>query len=144
MASASRRFFQRLRLWHGGPMALLIGTALVAAGLLQTTTATQTLGCPTGTVLIAKFDFGHNRYEFDKPDGNENVVRITNGSAHGGDWQSTMPVAAIVVKGGPAAVVTWFDPPQTTGEFSGGNLPPVGAGNTPDISNVQFCGQDST
>jgi len=144
MPSATRRFLQRLRLWHGGPVVLLIGTGLVAAGLLQTTTATQTVACPAGTVLIAKFNFDHNRYEFEKPDGNENVVRISNGSENGGDWRSTIAVSAIVVKGGPAAVVTWFDPPQTAGQFSGGNLPDVASGHTPDISNVQFCGQGSS
>jgi hypothetical protein len=139
MPSTIRQFFHRLRPWHGGPVMVLIGTALVGVGLLQTTTATQTVLCPTDTTLISKFNFVGQSYVFEKPHGNEDVVHITNGTGTGGDWLSTMAVSAIVVKGGPAAVLTLIDPPQSAGHFTGDNLPDVGSGNTPSISNVQFC-----
>ncbi|HSB86440.1 MAG TPA: hypothetical protein VLD86_09030, partial [Ilumatobacteraceae bacterium] len=72
-------------------MALLaVGAVLVVLGILQTTTSRLTqVNCPSGSVLIAKFEYKGGVYVFEKPAGNETTVTITNGTATGGDFEST-------------------------------------------------------
>lgn len=126
-----------------GIAAMLLGAILVVAGIVQTTTSDLggNQSCPSGTVLIAKFNYDHG-YDFEKPAGNEHVVTLSDTSASGGTWHSTLAVSAVIVKGGPDAVLTTIAPPQYDGEFSNAGLPKVGEDekNLPDISNVQFCG----
>ncbi len=127
-----------------GVVMMLLGAVLITAGLIQTTTSHENGGnqnCPSGTVLIAQFDAHEHSYQFDGPSGNEHVVTLSNTSSSGGSWQSTMPVSAVIVKGGPDAVLVSYAPPQQSGTFSNAGLPKVGHDeNTPDISNVKFCG----
>ncbi|HYL52802.1 MAG TPA: hypothetical protein VEZ15_12590 [Acidimicrobiia bacterium] len=141
------------RLVRSRPAALaliVLGVIAIVAGLLQTTTSHLNGGnvpCPNGTTLVAKFDFGGGKYHFEEPAGNEHVVTITHGSATGGTWDSQIAIAAVVVKGGPDAVITSVAPPALHGLFSNAGLPLVGKGNHPDVSNVQFCapiGETST
>jgi LPXTG-motif cell wall-anchored protein len=131
----------RLQSWQTGLVLIVVGAAIVVAGLLQTTSGTYTTGgeCPSGTVLVAKFEYKGRSYVFEKPEGNQDVVKISNGTPTGGSWTSTRPISAIVVKGGPNAVVTSLAPPQVAGTFSNAGLP-RNHGGLPDISNVQFCG----
>ena len=93
---------------------MLLGTVLGVAGLVQTTSSHENGGnqsCPDGTVLLAKFDYVHG-YFFEGPLGNSHVVTITSGTASGGNFHSTTPVLDVIVKGGPAAVMTTFSPPR--------------------------------
>lgn len=94
--------------------------------------------CPSGTTLIAKFNFQGGSYVFEK--GTAGAITITSASASGFNWSSTVPVSAIVVKGGPGSAVVAVNPAATSGTVSNVVLPPVGRGNIPGISNVQFCG----
>jgi hypothetical protein len=81
------------------------------------------------------------KYVFEKPSGNKDVVKISDADAKGGKWTSTTPISAIIVKGGPGSKTTTLTPAQKAGTFSNKDLPKVGGGkNTPDISNLQFCG----
>src|SRR5262245_38460314 len=91
-----------------------------------------------GSVLIAKFDASGGTYHLDA--GTAGIVTLSNTSPTGGDWTSTVGISVVIVKGGPANDGgTFYDPPATSGSFSNVNLPPVGAGNTPNISHVSFC-----
>src|SRR3954470_20890628 len=133
------------RLLTPGAIMMILGALLVLAGIVQTTSSHFNGGnqsCPQGTTLIAKFNNDDHPYQFEKPAGNENVVTLSPTSDSGAWWSSTTPISAIIVKGGPSSVLYSIAPPQVTGSFSNSGLPPVGHGNTPDISNVQFCGSN--
>ncbi|HEY7628748.1 MAG TPA: LPXTG cell wall anchor domain-containing protein [Ilumatobacteraceae bacterium] len=121
-------------------MALLaVGAVLVVLGILQTTTSHVTgTGCPSGTTLLAKFEYEHHRYNFVGPSGNQGIVSISHADEDGGDAHSSVPIKAVVVKGGTHSKIVWYTPAQTNLHFSNSGLS-VGHGNTPDISNVQFC-----
>jgi len=139
------------RFLRPGPIMMALGALILLAGVVQTTSSTTGGGnqtCPEGTTLIAKFNYDHG-YVFEKPAGNEHVVTLSHASASGANWSSTIPVVALIVKGGPGAVLYTISPAQTSGTFSNSGLPKVGdggehgEGNTPDISNVQFCGSNA-
>src|SRR5262245_15629826 len=86
-----------------------------------------------GSVLIAKFEANGGVYTLDA--GTPGIVTLSNTTPDGGDWTSTVPIDLVIVKGGPANDGgTFYDPPATSGSFSNEGLPPVGAGNTPNIS----------
>jgi LPXTG-motif cell wall-anchored protein len=139
--SRATRSFRSVRPWYAGVLLLVVGAVFVVAGLVQTTVSHGgNENCPSGTTLVAKFEFSGGKYVFEGPDANAGVVHISNGSSTGGGWQSTTPISFIVVKGGPGAVVTSLSSSQTSGHFSNAGLPKVGIGNTPAVSNVQFCG----
>jgi hypothetical protein len=127
-----------LRSWQAGLALALLGAALLVVGLVQTTSSSQAQGCPAGTTLVAKFNFQGGSYVFEK--GNQGVVSVS-GDATGGSFQSSVPISAIIIKGGNDSVLITFSPAQTSGSFSNSGLPPVGQDNpnTPDISNIQFC-----
>jgi hypothetical protein len=141
MPAPTSRYARFLR---PGAIMMALGALLLLAGVVQTTSSTNggNQSCPSGTSLIAKFEYGSHSYHFDSPSGNEHVVTLSHESADGAWWASTKPISAIIVKGGPASVLYSIAPPQVTGSFSNSGLPPVGHGNTPDISNVQFCGSN--
>jgi len=87
------------RLVRVGPLTMLLGAVLIAAGLVQTTASHFTgASCPGGTVLIAKFDYTFGGYHFESPFGNEHVVTISNANASGGSWHSTLAVSAVIVR----------------------------------------------
>jgi len=96
--------------------------------------------CPENTELVAKFEWNGDTgtYIFEKPKGNEDVVSIV-GDATGGTWTSTIPIAAVVLKGGPGCHTYSYDPAATAGNFSKNDLPDNPGGQRPNISNVQFC-----
>lgn len=94
--------------------------------------------CPVGTHLVAKFNFSGGSYVFEKPEGNENVVEITNGSASSGDWTSSEDISVIILKGSTDTDVITLDPEATSGSFDNGNLY-TSSNQQADISNVQFC-----
>jgi LPXTG-motif cell wall-anchored protein len=92
-----------------------------------------------GSFLIAKFEVNGSG-DYVLADGEPGVVTLSNTDSTGGDWTSTEPVSAVIVKGGPANDGgTLYDPPVFSGSFSDDGLPPVGGG-TPAISHVTFCG----
>jgi len=127
-----------------GVVLALLGAVLIVAGVLRTTAGKpDSSDCPAGTTLVAKFNFVGGSYVFEKPAGNETVVTITGGAATGGSWSSAQAISAVVVKGGPNAVVTSYSPAATSGTFSNAGLPPVGSGNLPDVSHLEFCGGGS-
>ena len=130
------------RLLSPGVIMMVLGAILVLAGIVQTTTSHfNEPSCPQGTTLIAKFNYSHHDYDFEKPAGNEHVVTLSHESADGAWWSSTQLVSAIIVKGGSSSVLYSIAPPQVTGSFSNEGLPDAGhSHHPPDISNVQFCG----
>ena len=142
MPAPTSRFARFLR---PGAIMMALGSVLILAGVIQTTSSTNggNQSCPSGTSLIAKFEFSFHGYDFESPSGNEHVVTLSHESAGGAWWASTKPISAIIVKGGHASVLYSIAPPQTTGSFSNSGLPHVGHDNTPDISNVQFCGSNT-
>lgn len=142
MATHGSRFSRLVRSRQGALALIVFGVVVIGAGLLQTTTSQLNGGnvpCPSGTTLVAKFEFQGGNYNFESPDGNEHAVTITSGSATGGTWDSEVAIADVIVKGGPNAVIMSFSPPSFHGVFSNDGLPLVGSGSHPDVSNVQFC-----
>ena len=143
MVNVSASSSRSARLLRVGPLLMVLGAALVVAGLIQTTSSTTggcDQGCPAGTTLVAKFNY-NGTYVFEKPAGNEHVVTLSNSSSTGATWHSTIPLTALIVKGGPSSVLVTFTSPQRDGTFSNAVLPKVGNDkNRPAISNVQFCG----
>jgi hypothetical protein len=138
-AVSSSRYSRFLR---AGPIMMVLGGLLTVGGIVGTTASTDggNQSCPSGTVLIAKFNYDHG-YKFEKPSGNQQVVTLSNASAHGATWHSSLPVSYVIVKGGPNSVLYTIAPPKSDGTFSNQGLPKVGhEKNTPDVSNVQFCG----
>ena len=128
---------RRFKLWHAGVILALLGALTIVVGVLQTTKSAIT-GCPSGSVLVAKFDYQGGSYKLTQ--GTPGTVTIgSSANADGGPWTSTRPISAVVVKGGPNSVITSYSPPATSGSFSNAGLPLVGSGNVPDVSNVQFC-----
>src|SRR5688572_29972325 len=97
---------------------MAVGAGLLGAGLLQTTSATSNDDCPSGKVLIAKFNFQGNDYVFEKPSGNQNVVTVTNDSEDGGNWTSQLPVTHIFVKAGFLEKTVSYTPAATSGTFN--------------------------
>lgn len=139
MAVTAHRY-DGLRPWHSGLLLMIVGAVAVFAGLVQTTVSHGgNENCPAGTTLVAKFEYSENHYVYAGPGNDQHVVTITNGTATGGNWSSTTAISYVIVKGGTGAVVMSIVPPQTSGHFSNASLPSVGNGNTPAVSNVQFC-----
>jgi hypothetical protein len=134
----------RARRGRIGLIVSVVGAAAVVLGLFQTTLAQPDGGnpsCPEGTTLVAKFQWTDGTYVFLVPDGSEDLVTITGGTATGGSWQSDVLIEAIVVKSGDTYVTTWYGSPLTSGMFSNAGAPGVD-GVTPDVVNVQFCQSD--
>lgn len=93
--------------------------------------------CPVGTTQYAKFEWNGSGWVLD----GSNTGGVTiSGNATAGSWTATLNISHLVVKGGSASVVNVINPPATSGGYSNSNLPPVGAGNIPNISNIKFCG----
>ena len=132
--------FERLLRWQAGLVLLVIGAIALIAGLVQTTVSTFTgSSCPQGKVLIAEFTYDHGGYDFERPDGNANIVTITNGSGEGGSWSSSRAISHIIVEGGFTSVTTSFNPVQYSGTFSNAGLP-TWLGRVVRIDRVKFCG----
>lgn len=125
-------------------LILLIAWLLIAryGGSWDRFGTTQT-ECPSGTTLLAKFEWDDGRFKFEKPQGNESVVFVS-GTSSGGSWTSTSPVNLVTLKGGPRTVGTDYSPPVNAGTFTKQTLKPNGGGNTPDISFIEFCGSNSS
>jgi hypothetical protein len=104
-------------------------------------TGTPNLDCPSGTILIAKFEVQGGSYV--QVAGAPGDVTL-NAGLEGGSFTSIYIISHVIVKGGPNAVIVTDGLPATSGTFSNAVLPPVGSGNQPDISNVQFCGTGAT
>ena len=135
-AMSSSRFARYLRV---GPIIMALGAVCVVGGIVGTTASTNggNQSCPSGTVLISKYN-NDNGYVFEKPAGNENVVTLSHTSSSGGTWHSTLPVSYVIVHGGPNSILYTIAPPKYDGTFSNAGLV-VGHGETPTVSNVQFC-----
>jgi hypothetical protein len=119
-----------------------LGALLTIGGVVGTTASTNggNQSCPSGTVLIAKFDYDHG-YSFSSPSGNQNVVTLSHASADGATWHSTKPISYVIVKGGTDSVLYTIAPAKTDGLFTNEGLPDAGHSHSPpDVSNVQFCG----
>jgi hypothetical protein len=145
MSAPNSRWARFLR---PGALMMALGAVLILAGVIQTTSShfNTNLSCPSGTTLVAKFNYdghGHN-YDFDSPAGNADVVTLSHTSSHGGWWSSTQPLSALIVKGDSASVSYSISPPQVTGSFSNDGLS-NGHGHDQDsheITSVQFCGSN--
>lgn len=96
--------------------------------------------CPADTTMVAKFETSGGNYVYESGLGRD-VVSISNATLSGGNWSSSAPISAIVVKGGQGAAIDTFAP-VFAGSFSNSDVPAVGNGNTPDISNIKFCTPD--
>ena len=94
--------------------------------------------CPDGTFEAAKFEFNGGNYVLESSAPGVTVT-ISNGTSTGGDFSSTVLISHIVVKGGNGSVIDEVNPPSMTGSFTNANVPPVGNGNIPAISNIKFC-----
>ena len=91
-------------------------------------------------VLVDKFDWSGTAYTHSPGDVTGQQVTILQGTATSVWWESTYPIGAIVVKGGPGAKTILLSPaPAWSGSFNNSGLTNQG-GQTPDISNVKFCG----
>lgn len=104
------------------------------------TTGGPNLSCPSGYELTAKFEWKGQRYVFEKPSGNQNIVTIS-GNATSGTWQSTKPIARVILKGGTETDVLVVNDARS-GSFNNGNLVSYNKQNKKikhDISNIQFC-----
>jgi len=118
--------------------------SLSMAALLGFSTSVSADGpneeCPTGTTLVAKFEWTSGGYVFEKPAGNGNVV-ILNGDAEGGSWTSNIAISHVILKGGTDSHIYT----DGSGDFSKEVLDPKKAGNPrPDISNIQFCASETS
>ncbi len=90
--------------------------------------------------MVSKFEVVGGAYVFERPAGNDSVVTLTSTTATGGSWSSTVPIGAIIVKGGNGQFAQELASPATSGTFDNGDLA-VSGSPTPDISNIQFyCG----
>jgi hypothetical protein len=95
--------------------------------------------CPPGTTLIAKFEVsGGGNYIFEK--GQPGVVTIINGTVSGGQFSSTVLIKAVVIKASTDTKVIQFSPSTFSGSFDNSGMRTPQGKNTPDISNVRFCG----
>jgi hypothetical protein len=96
-----------------------------------------------GLALVDKFNRTGGSYVWESDTGGQQVT-ITNANATGGNWTSTVPIGAVIVKA--ATDVKFFPPtpPYPPNTFAGtfdnhGMSTPSQGQNVPDISNVQFC-----
>ncbi|PFG73454.1 choice-of-anchor K domain-containing protein [Tepidiforma thermophila] len=104
-----------------------------------------------GLTLIDKFNFNNNTYQWESGSGTPGrQVTIFGGTATGGSWTSTVPIGAVIVKGGSGPVaykIFPFPPPYPAdtmiGSFDNTGLVNWG-GNTPAVSHVEFCQRTST
>ncbi len=121
---------------------MLVGAFSVIAGLVETTVSSAvSQNCPIGATLLAKFQYSGDRYVFDGPDVNRNVMTVEDGTAAGANWHSTIAVSYVVVAGGPGAITTSLSPMLYASRFSNVGLPSTDTA-TPDIAGVQFCRPD--
>jgi LPXTG-motif cell wall-anchored protein len=130
---------KRVRLWHAGSALILMGGAVLSGGLTQRAAAAGNEDCPAGTELVAKFEY-RGSYVFEGPASTAGIVEIAAATATGGSWDSSVPIAAVIVKGGTGATIAGYSPAVESGTFSNAGLPLVGSGNLPEISNIEFCG----
>ena len=97
-------------------------------------TGNPNASCPEGTVVIAKYEWTGGGYaaEF-----GGDIVSVS-GDASSASFTSTEPISAVVVKGGTDTKTVTFDG-ALSGSVTNSGLVNNG-GQTPDISNLQFCG----
>ena len=104
-----------------------------------------------GLALIDKFNFNNNSYQWESGSGTTGQqVTITSGSSTSGNWTSTVPIGAVIVKGGsgPVAYKVFPFPPPYPADTMSGSFDNTGlinwGGNTPAVSHVEFCEGTST
>lgn len=119
---------------RGGLATMLVGAVLLGVAMVATTTSSPEATCPAGTTLLSRYDVVDGAYVA----AGDTSVTLVGATPTGGAWNSTRPIGAVVVKGGPGSVSTALSPAATTGTFTNGELPPVD-GATPEIAYVQFC-----
>jgi LPXTG-motif cell wall-anchored protein len=126
-----------------GGVAIAGGVLLALSGLAVPADAQGVGGnqeCPEGTTEVAKFERIGDTDDYTPDD--HPVVTLSNTSKTSVDWESTVVISHIVVKGGNDATVEEVDPPATSGTVTNENVPEVGQGNIPAISNLKFCTPD--
>jgi hypothetical protein len=96
--------------------------------------------CPTGTFLIAKFEWQGGSYV--QSEGTPGIVTV-NGDETGGTWSSTTPISVVIIKGA-TGTHSYTPNGATNGSFSKFDLPLNNGGQAPDISNIQFCAPQVT
>ncbi len=120
--------------------------SLSMAALLGLSTSVSAGGpnieCPTGTTLVAKFEWTSGGYDFEKSAGNGELVKIITGDAESGSWTSSVAISHVILKGGTDTHTYSIN--GSSGDFSKEVLEPKKAGKaSPDISNIQFCGPET-
>ena len=135
------RLLRRPVLW----IAVLAALATMAAVLVASNVAEARPGqvaqgnpnasCPEGTVVVAKYEYTGGGYlaEF-----GGDIVSVT-GDADSATFTSSEPIFAVVVKGGTDTKTVTFAGGVTSGTVTNEGLVNNG-GQTPGISNLQFCG----
>jgi LPXTG-motif cell wall-anchored protein len=126
-----------------GAGAVVLGALMLSVGPLASAGAGEGFtACPQGTAKLVKFEAP----SFNAEDKSVTAVTLINPTTAGGSWTSTVPIAAVVVKGGSgddSRVITRYDPQATAGTYSNAGLV-NGGGNVPDISFVEFCTAPAT
>ncbi|MBA2327280.1 MAG: hypothetical protein H0V95_11630 [Actinobacteria bacterium] len=119
-------------------VAVLLGTVIGVLGFVSYGAAGQggNEDCPAGTTQVAKFNWDGTTYV---EEGGPGPVTITNGTATGGDFTSTVFIRVVIVKGGSGPIATkTIEVNGFSGSFDNSGLLNAG-GNVPDVSNVKFC-----
>ena len=117
-------------------VALAPGAALAAGG-----GSSPAVECD-GLTYVEKYNW--NGSEFVADQGGDVVTLGNVTSQNEGTWESTTGISRVVFKGGHGDDRQDFDPPRDSGSYSNSGLPEVGNGNTPAISHITFCADDST
>ena len=135
--------FRRSLPWIGVFAALVAALAGVlvasntadAARPVQAAQGNPNSSCPDGTVVVAKYELTGGGYvaEF-----GGDIVSVS-GDADSATFTSSEPIFAVVVKGGTDTKTVTFSGGATTGTVTNVGLVNKG-GQTPVISNLQFCG----
>ena len=91
--------------------------------------------CPAGTTAVAKYNVSGSTYvaEF-----GGSLVTLSNTTASGGDFTSTVGISDVFVKGGSDGKTAHYDPSISSGSFSNAGLTNDGD-QVPAISHVTFC-----
>ncbi|MEQ8676835.1 MAG: SpaA isopeptide-forming pilin-related protein [Aggregatilineales bacterium] len=145
----------RLTRWRTTAVVLFVVLGLLMSGMSVMAQPGRNNGgnadCPSGTVFIAKYETNDDdgSFEFDEGSDVISFSNLTNKPGEpeettGADWESSVLVIHIIVKGKNANDYGTDIEPATMGSFDNTGLPNAGnSGNPPAISNVTFCGPET-
>jgi hypothetical protein len=119
-----------------GFVGALVGLAPPLAGAQDSGSESSFIDCEDlGLVTVSKYNWDEvlEDWDYDGPDGNEDVVTITGDNETGGTWTSTVLIGIIIVKGGTISDIHDLDPDALSGTFDALGL------DGHAISHVEFC-----